>query len=137
MDRGKSKYSQASMNKMLELLSQFHGVDIGRSWGFQCLKDLEDEGYLKRTRRYWRLDGGLIRSRPSLWYFTVKGMKWLVSKAAEGSREFLNKMLLWLKKIDGRFPAEPDFFVPFDNQKALIDIQRFERMAEGVTKDII
>ena len=133
---GKSRYTQASINRQLELLSKRHGVHIGRRWLLQCERNLEDEGYIVRTRRYWRLPGGLIRSRPSLWKFTVKGMKWLVSKAVIGARGFLNKMFSDLKKKAGRHPTEQDFYAPLDNKKAIIDIQRLKQMSEDVTKDI-
>jgi len=136
MDLGKNLYTQVSINKIIEILSQIYGVHVGRRRVFQCLRCLEDNGLITRRRRYWRLDGGLIRSRPSLWSFPLKGINWLAKRSVEGAALFRKNMILWLKKKDGRFPTEQDFYAPLDNQKGLKDIQRFERMAEGVAKDI-
>jgi hypothetical protein len=133
---GKEYVTYVSINKMLELLSQYHNVHIGRRWLLQCEKYLEDEGYIRRKRRYRHLAGGLIRSIPSRWSFTVKGMKWLVSKGAEGARRFLNNMISYLKNKDGRLPTKQDFFAPLNSEKGLIDIQRLKHKAEGVTKDM-
>jgi hypothetical protein len=74
IDQGKKTHTPVSINKILELLTQFYDVHIGRSWLFQCLRELEDDGYICRQRRYLRLAGGLIRSIPSLWSLTPKGV---------------------------------------------------------------
>jgi len=75
LSQGKKTYTQVLINKILELLLQFHGVHVGRRRVFQCLRELKDDGYISRQRRYLRLAGGLIRSIPSLWSLTPKGFK--------------------------------------------------------------
>jgi hypothetical protein len=75
MSQAKKTYTQVSINKILELLTQFYGVHVGRRRVFQCLRELEDDGYICRQRRYLRLAGGLIRSIPSSWSLTPKGIE--------------------------------------------------------------
>lgn len=135
-DQGKNTYSRASINKILELLSKHYNINIKRRWLFQCLRDLEDRGFLKRKRRYSRYPGGLIQGIPSLWSFTLKGLHWLFKRGVTPAAALYKKMLLWLQKKDGRFPKKEDFFGPGDPQEDREAVERLKQLAEAVTKDI-
>ena len=136
MGEGKKTYTRASINKILELLSRFHNVHIKRRWLFQCLRDLEDDGYINRKKRYLQRDGGLIEQIPSLWAFTFKGLRWLVSMGVTKAAGLVEKTLSWLKKKDGRFPTEKDFNAPQVDPTDHEAVERLKLLAEGVTKDI-
>jgi len=73
--QGKNTYTQASIDKILELLSDFHKINIQHRWLFQCLRDLEQLGYINRQIRYSPPVAGQIRQIPSLWSFTPKRTK--------------------------------------------------------------
>jgi hypothetical protein len=136
MDLGKNTYTQVSINKILELLSEFYGVQIKRSWLFQCLRYLEDNGLINRKRRYLNLEGGLIRSKPSLWSFPLKGVNWLFKRSVVGAALFRKNILLWLKKKDGRFPTERDFYGPPHDQTDHKAVERLKQLAAIATKDM-
>lgn len=105
----------------------YHEIENCRSWLQQSLKDLVDEKFLTRrrrwnreTRRYFKRKGektesaeiGIAQTRPreiwslpSLWALTEKGCRYLISKGVHQARKILNDILRWKKKGDKRWPT--------------------------------
>lgn len=125
--KGNVHYCEPRVDTMLALLLEYHGIDIKRRWFFQCLLDLELSGYIRRQRRWLKLPGPQIESISSLWWFTIRGMKFMVSKSIRGAQELLKGMLTWLKRGDDRRPTAKDLqtMTPFmDREAALSKIQQ-------------
>lgn len=106
--KGKIHYCEPHPDTTIALLQQFHDIDIGRRWFFQCMADLEDAGLIRRQRRWKILPINQIRSKSSLWWFTIRGAKFLVSKSIRGAQELLKSMLTWLHRGDDRRPTTRD-----------------------------
>lgn len=109
MGQGKSHYTRAAINTILELLSKFHKTNIGRRWLFQCLKDFIDEGLIKRKPFYKRYENGLITQIPSGYWFKLKGIVWLVNMGVKGAKEVYKSMVTFIEKEDERSPNRKDF----------------------------
>jgi len=106
--KGNIHYCEPRPNSAIELLKKFHGIEIGRRWFFQCMLDLEDAGLMRRQRRWYFQDDLEIRSNSSLWWFTIKGAKFLTSKMIRGAKELLHIMVAWLHRGDTRKPGPSD-----------------------------
>lgn len=106
--QGKNHYTKASINKISENLEKYHTIQVKRRWIFYCVAELLDRKLLTRKSRYRNDDQGLISQIPSLLAFTVRGMKYLVSKRVAGAWKMLKSMLAWLKKGDDRWPKKKD-----------------------------
>jgi len=106
--KGKIHYCEPRPDTTLELLKKFHSISIGRRWFFQCMLDLETAGYVRRQRRWLNLPGPQIESNSSLWWFTIKGAKFMASKMIRGARELLHIMTDWLHRDDSRRPTIKD-----------------------------
>lgn len=106
--KGNIHYCQPAPDTMLDLLKKYHGIEIGRRWFFQCTQDLEAAGYIHRQRRWIKLPGPEIRSDTSLWWFTIRGAKFMCKKMIRGSQELLKSMLSWLHRGDDRRPTARD-----------------------------
>jgi len=109
MGQGKSHYSTAAINSILDLLSKFHKINIKRRWLFQCLKDLTDAGLIKRDTRFVQDNNGLITQIPSMIIFKLKGICWLARMGVKGAKEVYKSMTKFLQKDDQRFPSRTDF----------------------------
>lgn len=106
--KGKNHYCQPHPDTTIELLKKFHSIEIGRRWFFQCMLDLETTGLMRRQRRWISLPGPTIESDSSLWWFTLRGAKFLVSKSIRGAGELLKLMTTWLHRDDQRRPVVKD-----------------------------
>jgi len=108
MGQGENHYTLASVNRIIELLLEYHTTNVGRRWVFQCLHDLIEGGYINRRPRYKKNPEGQPRRRSSMIVFTVKGMEYLKKKLIEGARQALNSMLRYVTGDDKRWPRLPD-----------------------------
>ena len=106
--KGKNHYCEPRPDTTIELLRKFHNITIGRRWFFQCMFDLEDAGFMRRQRRWIFQPGPQIESNSSLWWFTLRGAKYLVSKSIRGAQELLRSMADWLHRDDKRRPVAKD-----------------------------
>jgi len=106
--KGNIHYCQPAPDTMLDLLKKYHGIEIGRRWFFQCTHDLESAGYMRRQRRWINLPGPEIRSDTSLWWFTIRGARFMCKKMIRGSQQLLKSMLSWLHRGDDRRPTTRD-----------------------------
>jgi len=109
MGQGKNHYTVAAINTILKLLKKFHKIEIGRRWLFQSLKDLTDDGYIKRDTRYVHDNNGLILQIPSMIIFKLKGVAWLSKMDIRGAKELYKAMVTHLNKGDKRFPSRKEF----------------------------
>ena len=110
--QGEKHYSVVSARKILELLKNYHKIEIQRRWLFQCLRDLSDAGLIKRKARYKRRPGGLIGQIPSMLTFTLKGARYLVMKRVSGAFQLLKSILKFVAGEDKRFPQIKDIIPP-------------------------
>ena len=108
MGQGNSHYSVAAVNTILELLSKFHKIKIERRWLFQCMKDLIDAGFIKRDPRYVNDDNGLITQIPSMVFFKLKGIVWLVNMGVKGAKDIYKRMVAHINGPDKRAPKQKD-----------------------------
>jgi hypothetical protein len=108
MCQGKNHYTKTSINKIRENLEKYHKIHVKRRWIFYCVAALLESKLLTRKSRYRNDQAGLITQIPSLIAFTIKGMKYLVSKRVVGAWKSLKSMIAWLKKGDGRWPEKKD-----------------------------
>jgi len=123
MGYGKKHYTKASVYSMMELLKNLHKIDIKRRWIFACLKYFEDEGLIKRKKRYVRQPDGTLKQISSMITFTLKGAKQLYRMGVSGANKLLNSIKSWLKRKDGRFPKIGDIIPKISDE---------ERKEEGV-----
>jgi len=73
LNKGQTHYAVISPQTYLNLLSKFHGIDIGERWLRECQKRLEDAGYIRRCKRYQKNPTSKIKSLPTLFVFTLAG----------------------------------------------------------------
>ncbi len=85
------KYCYPSQGKLLQLLRDYHGVDISRRTLNRDLLDLVSDGYIKRLRRIRRIPSGSIQFTSTLYKFTAKAFIWL------------NSLARWTKKLFSTF----------------------------------
>ena len=134
--QGKSHYTVAAVDTFLKLLKDHHNIRIRRRWMFQCLRDLLDQGYLKRRPRHLNDGNGLVTQIPSMISFTLKGVAWLVKMGVDGARAIHKSMLSYLNKGDNRFPSGDDYddgsWRPSDPKER----KRLEGLLGIVTKSI-
>ena len=128
MGKGKSHYTQSSINAILANLLEYHEIKIKRSWLFKNIRRLLDAGYINRRSRYRHDGSGFISQIPSLIIFTYKGSKWLARLGIRGARTLRDTIRTFLEKKDGRWPHKDDFEgnggpkeVP-DSKRRLLDL---------------
>ncbi len=124
--KGKIHYCEPYPNTILKLLATHHLIEIERRWLFQCMRDLQDSGYLYRKIRRRRNENGELRSLSSLCWLTMKGAKFLASRMVSGAREIVNAMIDWIHKDDKRPPRNQDFMptdTPLSREKSLVKLK--------------
>ncbi|TKJ24794.1 MAG: hypothetical protein CEE41_05135 [Hadesarchaea archaeon B3_Hades] len=122
MQSGKQHYTKASVDRTIELLDRFHNIRVKRRWLFSCLEHLEGKGYIRRKERYYRNPDGTFVQLSSMISFTLRGVRYMVSKRISGAKKLLDRMLSWYQRRDGRFPkADPELekFTPLETEKNL------------------
>lgn len=102
--KGKKHYCVPHPNSILQLLDKYHKIIIHRRWLFQCERNLEEQGFIRRQRRWKHLQDNEIRSDSSIWVLTLKGAQFLASKMVAGASNLANMIRAWLKGDDKRFP---------------------------------
>jgi len=70
-------YCFPSQAKILELLEKIHGIKIQRRALNYALRDLVDEGLIKRTRRIAKGSGGLLIFKSTIYAFAQLGYRML------------------------------------------------------------
>jgi len=108
MGQGQSHYTKSSIDTLRKNLSKYHKINIKRRWTFQCLKNMIEAGYIKRKTRFRHKYLGNISQIPSLYAFTVKGIKLLVTRRVTGAAKLLKNMINYISGKDKRWPKEKD-----------------------------
>lgn len=103
--KGNKGYISPSVNTLIDLVSTFHKINIKRRRAFQCLRYLEDEGYVSRRKRYVKQDDNSWKQVPSLIAITLKGARKLYSMGVDGASKLIKSILDWLKSPDKRWPS--------------------------------
>jgi len=67
-----------------------------------------DVGYIARKSRYRHDSTCLISQIPSLYSFTIRGIKFLVSRRVTGAAKLLKAMLEYITGKDQRWPKKED-----------------------------
>ena len=106
MDVRGNPYTKARIDRIRELLKSRHGVIVGRRWVFKCIQSFVAAGLISRRTRYKKDGGGAIRQMSSLFAFTIKGARLMMSKKIEGSVLLLKQIINWMRGKDKRFPNE-------------------------------
>ena len=106
--KGKIHYCEPHPDTTIELLAKYHNIQIHRRWFFQCMLDLETAGFMRRQRRWREGPDPDLLSNTSLWWFTIRGARFLCSKMIRGSQELLKSMLNWIHRGDDRLPTAKD-----------------------------
>lgn len=73
-------YSYASQNKYLELLKNIHKINISRRQLNYHLRDMENEGFIKRIKRHVRGEKGMLITKTTAICMTIKGYFFLAKK---------------------------------------------------------
>jgi hypothetical protein len=117
MGQGQSHYTRSSIDTLRRNLNKFHKIDIKRRWTFQCLKNMLTAGYITRKSRYRQEDRGVVSQIPSLYSFTTKGIKILVSRRVTGAAKLLKSMIGYLSRKDKRWPQPADIKQPYPAER--------------------
>jgi len=107
MGFGKKHYTQARIDTILNILKVKHGIEVKRRWIFRILKDMEEEGLIKRKKRFENREDGKIYELPSIFSFTIQGAKQLYRLGVRGAKRLLDSLFSWFSRRDRRFP-EPE-----------------------------
>jgi len=107
--QGENHYTVTSINVLRSNLKKFHKKDIKRRWSFQCLRYLIDEGYIRRKKRYVYDHNRLITQIPSMLWFTLKGVVWLVRNGVSGAKKVYKSMVKHIQSGDKRYPQPKEF----------------------------
>lgn len=132
MQGGKQHYTKASVDALRGLLKKFHGIEVGRRWIFECLRCMEDEGLIRRKERYYHNPDGSFVQLSSMTSFTLRGVRYMVSKRIAGAKKLLDSMISWFKRRDGRFPKpdpEIEKFTPLETEK---NLRRVKQLIFGI-----
>ena len=128
MGYGKKHYTKASVYAISDLLKGIHGISVKRRWLFACLKFLEDEGLIRRKKRYLRQPDGTLKQISSMITITLKGTKQLYRMGVSGASKLLKSIKSWLRRKDGRFPKIQDIIPNVsdeDREKEALLVRKF------------
>lgn len=103
--KGKKHYIGPSVNTLIDLICSYHSTKIRRRWAFQCLHDLEAQGYLNRRTRFLRLADGTWKQIPSLISITLVGARKLYAQGVDGAARLIKEILGWIHSGDKRWPG--------------------------------
>ncbi|MDP2366234.1 MAG: hypothetical protein Q8M94_20980 [Ignavibacteria bacterium] len=126
MKKGHTHHCKPYMTTLLERIAKYQDVHIKRSRGHECTHEIEAKGYMKRRRRWTRDPETGIRSKSSVWTFTMYGAQYCINKGMDYAKVLLAAMIEWRKRHDGRFPGPKDIFPGeegMDEAKALDRLQ--------------
>jgi len=110
--RYQGNWCYASRAKMLDLLQQYHAIEIRYRQLGNHLADLRDAGLIKTYHRNFRRDDGTLCLLTAARCLTIRGCNYLLQRGVEWAKHHLNK--LKLKYI----PPKPG--KPFDDAKHLV-----------------
>lgn len=109
MGQGENHYTKASINRIIEILSEIYDVHVHRRWVFKCIRWLIDHRYITRKSRYENDSAGHVSQKSSMISFRIKGMGHLVKFGVARAKQKHEDMKAWFKRRDGRWPSEHDY----------------------------
>jgi len=136
MSQGKNHVTYSSIDTYRKNLENHHNIKIKRRWMFQTVANLIEAGYIRRKQLYKNDGNGIITQIPSVMWFTLKGVVWLVSKGVVGAKKVYKSMTTYLKKGDGRAPVRKDFDDGSYKPATLEDQKRLNDLLASVGIDI-
>ena len=136
MGKGSSYYTRSSINTLRKNLSKYHKINIKRRWTFQCLRNMLNAGYITRQSRYRHDATCLISQIPSLYSFTISGIKFLVSRRVTGTARLLKSMLQHITGQDQRWPKKEDVSNGFQGEVFRPSKEAFDKLRGIVMKPI-
>jgi len=116
MSQGKNHYTVVSIDKIIDLLKDYHKIQVKRRWIFYCIRDLLDAGLLTRKPRYQQGTGCTISQVSSMISFTLKGARYLVSKRVNGAWRMWKRIVSYLKNNDHRWPKMKEIVKPDESE---------------------
>jgi len=126
--KGNRHVCEPRPDTVIDLLKRRHHNPVKRRWFFQCMLDLEVDGFLKRKRRPRHMPDNTVHSKPSLWSFTYKGAQYLFDKAVVGAKELISGMITWFHKDDKRFPGPSDIFPGEERTERSVALARLQEL---------
>lgn len=129
MGYGTKHYTKASVDALRGLLQQYHGIEVGRRWMFDCLRCMIENKIIRREQRYRNDENGEIRQISSMVSFTFKGVRYLSKMGVRGARKLLDSMISWHKKKDRRFPRPEPEIEKFSPLEAEENLRRLRELA--------
>ncbi|MDD2777566.1 MAG: hypothetical protein PHI16_01545 [Methanocellales archaeon] len=132
MDNGRKHYTKVRIDKILELMRLYHGINIKRRWVFSCINDLETQGYIKRKKRFKNQEEGHIYQLSSLISLTLCGAKYLLSKNVQGARNLYNALMNWIKRKDKRFPTGKDILPGLSPGEIEINLAKVRKLLSDI-----
>lgn len=132
MQKSGKSYSSPYWHHISNLLLKYHKVNIKRRWTFQCLADIHEEGLITRLERKAPKIDGEFKQEPGLISFTIKGMKYLVSKHVGGALGKLKQMMAWVKKSDRRWPKKADILPVCTPDQAKRNLERLAEIVDAL-----
>ena len=136
MGQGQSHYTKSSINTLRKNLVKFHTIDVGRRWVFQCLKNMLTAGLITRKSRYRHDATCLISQIPSLYSFTISGIKFLVSKRVTGAAKLLKNMIAFVTGKDQRWPKKENIAGAEPFERYIPSAEDWKNLHEIVPKEI-
>lgn len=128
--KGKKHYICPAINTLINLLKSHHKIKVKRRWLFACMKYLIDNKYIVTKYRYHNSTKGEICQLPSMITFTLRGIKFLISKRVAGAKEMLKKMLSWVRGDDKRFPKEAEIAPGLTTEERKENLQRLQALLD-------
>jgi hypothetical protein len=127
-------YTVVGRGKIIQLLKKHHNITVGYRWVGECLRFLEQNGYIMRRYRYDNSIVGWVKQFSSILTPTIKGAKFLIKRRVEGASLVLKNILAWINKRDKRFPTREDYIKDKINKMNLDEKRRLGDLAEMVFK---
>ena len=112
--KGKKHYVEPSVDAIIDLLHAYHKTDIKRRWALECLRELEELGYIIRRQRYLKNNDNEIMQIPSLITITLAGARKLYSQGVDGASRLIQEILSWIRRNDKRWPQSHPALQPSD-----------------------
>ena len=104
-------YCYPAQKRTLVLLGKYHKIDISLRTLNRRLRELEDEGYIKRTRRHREGADGKMIFNTTLTHLKARAFDWVSRSLMKAARVFtffrLPKMALYKLKT-ARYPSAED-----------------------------